>query len=533
MNNLPLSRRSVLAGGAAVGAGVAAGALGAPLPALAVPKARPGRISYPFLLGIASGDPSPDGVVLWTRLAVDPLAEDGFGGMTAAKYDVEFQVGLDEQFRTLARRGTKHARRDEGYAIHVELTGLEPGREYFYRFRIDEHVSPVGRTLTAPAAGAAVSALRTGIVSCAQYEHGYFTAYRRLAEDTPDLVLHLGDYIYEYRAGAYVASGGNPRDHAGPETTTLAGYRQRHAQYKADTDLQAAHAVAPWVVVLDDHEVDNNWAGDVPEAPGNAGVTAAQFRARRTAAFQAYYENMPLRRAQVAKGAQMKLYRRLGWGSLANFHMLDTRQFRDDQANGDGTKPPTAESMDPRRSIMGLEQERWLYDGLGRSQATWDVLGQQVFFALSDFSPGAAEVYNMDSWDGYQPNRDRVMNAFQTRGVANPVVLTGDIHSHWANDLKADFRDPSSRTVGVELVTTSITSGGNGSDRPSFGPTVRAENPHVKFDSNRRGYVLATYTPTELRADFRSLAQVRTPGAPVYTQASFAVEAGNPGLHTA
>ncbi|NHC47213.1 alkaline phosphatase D family protein [Motilibacter aurantiacus] len=529
MNNLPLSRRSVLAGGAAVGAGVAAGALGAPVPALAVPKARPGRIAYPFLLGIASGDPTADGVVLWTRLAVDPLAEDGFGGMTASKYDVEFQVATDEQFRSLVRRGTKHARREDGYAIHVELTGLPSGREFFYRFRIDEHVSPVGRTLTAPSAGAAVSSLRTGVVSCAQFEHGYFTAYRRLAEDTPDLVLHLGDYIYEYRAGAYTIPGGNPRDHAGPETTTLAGYRQRHAQYKSDADLQAAHAVAPWVVVFDDHEVENNWAADISE---NAGDSVEYFRQRRAAAFKAYYENMPLRRAQVAKGAEMQLYRRLGWGQLANFHMLDTRQYRDDQANNDGLKAPSAQSRDPRRSIMGIAQERWLYDGLGRSTATWDVLGQQVFFALSDFGPGTAEVYNMDSWDGYQPNRDRVMSAFQTRGVANPVVLTGDIHTAWANDLKADFRNTSSKTVGTELVTTSVTSGGDGTDIPSYGPAVRAENPHIKFASNRRGYVLATYTPTQLRADFRSLAQVRTPGAPVYTQASFAVEAGNPGLQS-
>ncbi|NHC46639.1 alkaline phosphatase D family protein [Motilibacter aurantiacus] len=520
-----LPRRSVLAGGLALGAGAATVALGPTAPALAVPKPRPGRMPYPFLLGVASGDPSPDGVVLWTRLALDPLAPDGFAGLTAEKYDLEFQVATEPQFRNVVRRGTKHARRKEGYSVHVELTGLPSGTELYYRFRVDEHISPVGRTLTAPALGSAVSQLRMAFASCSSYATGYFTAYRRLAEDYPDLVLHLGDYIYE-------SGGRGVRQHSlARETFTLADYRVRYAQYHSDPDLQAAHQVAPWMAVNDDHEVENNFAGDIAELAGNAGVTREQFRMRRAAAYQAYYENLPFRRAQTPKGPDMQIYRRVGWGALAAFHMLDTRQFRDDQAANGGLAAPNAESLDPARSILGARQERWLMDGLGRSQATWDVLGQQVFFAQTDFAAGPGLTVNMDAWDGYAASRNRVLAGFQERGVANPVVLTGDIHTHWANELKADFSTSSSRTVGVELVCTSITSNGDGTETPSFGPAVMAENPHIKFAGNRRGYVLTSITPDELRADFRALDYVTRADAPVRTQATFVVEAGNPGLN--
>ncbi|RJK93511.1 alkaline phosphatase D family protein, partial [Vallicoccus soli] len=222
--------------------------------------------------------------------------------------------------------------------------------------------------------------------------------------------------------------------------------------------------------------------------------------------------------------------RRLRWGRLATFHMLDTRQYRTDQACGDGVQLSCGDEEQAERTITGPEQERWLLDGLGRSEATWDVIGQQVFFAQSDYAEGPVEAYNMDAWDGYRASRDRILAGIAERGVQNPVVLTGDVHTHWANDLKADFRDPGSQTVGVELVTSSITSGGDGSDAPSYAPAVQRENPHVKFASNRRGYVRARVTARELRADFRSLERVSQPDAPAYTQASFTVTAGRPGL---
>ncbi|MEO3817201.1 alkaline phosphatase D family protein [Plantactinospora sp. B24E8] len=518
---MALSRRTLLATSAAVGA---AGALTA-LPTAAA-AARPLRTD-PFTLGVASGDPDADGFVLWTRLAVEPLAEDGMGGMPDRTVPVRWEVAADERFRHVVRRGTALARPQTGHSVHVELDGLSPGREYFYRFHAEKHTSPVGRTRTAPAPWALGGTLTMAFASCSQYEHGYFTAYRRLAEEEPDLVLHLGDYQYEYTRDSYTIPGGNIRDHEGPETVTLANYRQRHAQYKTDADLQAAHAAAPWLVVWDDHELDNNWADEVYEKPD---IPQPDFLARRKAAFQAYYENMPLRRTSVPRGIDMQLYRRIRWGRLANFHMLDTRQYRDDQACGDGYQDCPA-ALDPARSITGPEQERWLLDGFHRSDARWDILGQQVFFAQRDNNAGPATVTSMDSWDGYVASRDRITRGWLNAGVRNPVVLTGDVHAHWASELKLDYADPTSRTVGTELVCSSISTTGNGADSNPADHSFLKINPHLKFYNNQRGYVLTKIRADELAVDFKVLPYVTTPDAPVHTRASFVVEDRAPGLH--
>ncbi|WP_199513205.1 alkaline phosphatase D family protein [Nucisporomicrobium flavum] len=518
---MALSRRTLLLSGAAVGAATAATTW--PLAASAAPYRGPLR-SDPFTLGVASGDPDADGFVLWTRLAPVPLAEDGLGGMPSRDVPVHWEVAADARFRKIVRRGVAAARVSAAHTVHVELNGLLPAREYFYRFKAEKYVSPVGRTRTAPSRWAFPKALAMSFVSCSQYEHGYFTAYRRLAEDQPDLVLHLGDYQYEYAPHTYNAPTGNPRDHAGPETVTLANYRQRHAQYKSDPDLQAAHAVAPWAVVFDDHEVENNWADEVPEQPD------PHFLARRAAAFQAYYENMPLRRTSVPRGIDMQLYRRLHWGRLATFHMLDTRQFRDDQGCDDGYKDCPA-AADPARSITGAQQEAWLIDGFHRSSARWDVLGQQVFFGQRDNSSGPAKVVSMDSWDGYAASRDRITRGWVNAGVRNPVVLTGDVHAHWADELKLDWADPTSRTVGTELVCSSITSTGDGADVVPGTHPWAAWNPHLRFYNNQRGYVRTTITPDSLTADFRVVPYVSRPDAPAHTRASFVIEDRVPGLH--
>jgi alkaline phosphatase D len=518
---MALTRRTLLLSSAV--AGVAGAATTLPLSAAAATYRGPLR-SDPFTLGVASGDPEPDGFVIWTRLAPTPLAEDGLGGMPSRDVPVEWEIAADERFHRVVRRGATLARSAAAHTVHVEVAHLSPGREYFYRFRAERHVSRTGRTRTAPARWSMPASLAMSFVSCSQYEHGYFTAYRRLAEDEPELVLHLGDYQYEYRAGDYVIPGGNPRDHLGPETVTLANYRQRHAQYKADADLQAAHAVAPWAVVFDDHEVENNWADETPEQPD------PNFLVRRAAAFQAYYENMPLRRTSIPRGIDMQLYRRIQWGRLATFHMLDTRQFRDDQACGDGYKDCAA-AYDPARSITGAEQERWLLDGFRRSTARWDVLGQQVFFGQRDNNSGPAVVTSMDSWDGYVASRERITRGWMDAGVRNPVVLTGDVHAHWADDLKLDYQDPTTRTVGTELVCSSITSGGNGADSvPAVHPWT-AWNPHLRFYNNQRGYVRTRITPGTMTADFRVLPYVNTPGAPAHTRATFVIEDRVPGLH--
>lgn len=517
------SRRTLIKAGAATGV-----ALGVPIASASPADARnhASRLrSDPFTLGVASGDPWPDGFVIWTRLALEPLAEDGLGGMPDVPFRIEWEVAQDPSFRRTVRRGSRVARPDSAHAIHVELRGLPPDRDYWYRFRCGRFGSRSGRARTAPRRGSMPSSLAMSFVSCSQFEHGYFTAYRRMAEDNPDIVLHLGDYQYEYTAGDYEAPGGNIRDHEGPETTTLATYRQRHAQYKTDPDLQAAHAVAPWLVVWDDHELDNNWADEIPEKAESG------FLDRRAAAFRAYYENMPLRRSSVPRGIDMQLYRRLAWGELATFHMLDTRQYRDDQGCGDGYDTDCPAAVDPARSITGAAQEAWLLNGFRRSQSRWDLLGQQVFFAQRDSDEGPMKTVSMDAWDGYAASRDRITQGWVDAGVRNPVVLTGDVHAHWASDLKLDYDDPTTKTVGSELVCSSITSGGSGEDSASGAHPWLKWNPHLRFQNNLRGYVRTKITPDEMVSDFRCVPDVTTHSAAAFTRASFTIADREPGLN--
>lgn len=511
-----LSRRSVLRG--------AVGLAALPLVGFTTTEVRrsPARVD-PFTLGVASGEPAADGPVIWTRLAPNPLADDGLGGMPSRVVDVEWEVADDEGFTRIEQRGIAAATPDAAHSVHVELAGLRPGRKYFYRFRAGGFVSPTGRTRTAPEAGS-LAALTMCVASCSNYEQGWFTAYRRLAEEEPDLVVHLGDYQYEYAAGAKAAPSGNVRRHVGSETVTLANYRQRYAQYKTDPDLQAAHAAAPWLVVFDDHELADNWADGTPAVPQPG------FRARRAAAMQAYYENMPLRSSARPRGIDMRLYRRVEWGALATFHMLDTRQYRSDQACGDQFGADCPDRFDPSRTLTGAAQERWLLNGFQQSRARWDVLGQQAFFSPLDVTAGRGRGVNPDAWDGYAANRDRVIAAVVDSPVRNAVVLTGDVHSHWAAEVHERVGDPLSDVVATELVTTSITSGGDGSDTREDVEAIRPDNPHVRYFSNRRGYVRTTITRDELRADFRTVPFVSRPGAPVQTGASFVVSDRTPVL---
>lgn len=512
------TRRTLIKTGALTGGALALGAAGV------VADARPTAASIlpstdPFTLGVASGDPAPDGFVIWTRLAVDPVAADGLGGMPDTTYEVVWQVAKDERFADTVKAGVAFTDRSWAHSVHVEVHGLEPGREYWYRFRVGRWLSGVGRAVTTPAAWETPSALTMAFVSCSNFPAGFFTAYRRLAEERPDLVLHLGDYQYE--------GGGNGvgRNHVGPETKTLAGYRQRHGQYKSDADLQAAHAAAPWLVVWDDHEVDNNYADEVADRA----VEQPGFVDRRAAAYRAYYENMPLRRSSVPRGPDLDLYRRVQWGQLANFWMLDTRQYRSDQACGDGYKS-CPEAADPARSLPGAAQEAWLLDGFRASTATWDLLGQQVFFGRRDNDPTAATTVSMDAWDGYPASRARITQGWVDAGVRNPVVLTGDVHAHWASDLYLDYDRPEAGVVGSELVTSSITSGGNGYDKPDGLHPWAAWNPNLRFWTNLRGYVSTTITASELTARFRCVPAVTTAGAEAFTRAEFVIEDGVRGL---
>jgi alkaline phosphatase D len=480
----------------------------------------------PFSLGIASGDPLPNGVVLWTRLAPEPLAADGRGGMPGESISVLWEVAADETFRRIVRQGTARARPELAHSVHVEVEGLEPAREYYYRFKAGSEVSPVGRTKTAPALGNAVAQIRFAFASCQMYEHGYYTAYGHMSEEDLDLVVHLGDYIYEYGINEYVVSSGNVRRHDGPKIFTLPQYRNRYALYRSASNLRAAHAAFPWVVTWDDHEVENNYADGTPG--GDRPVE--EFLRRRMAAYQAYYEHMPLRRSSVPQGPDMLLRRRITYGNLAQFNVLDTRQYRDDQAAGGGLDPPNPEQRNPSRSITGESQERWLFEGLSRSRSRWNVLAQQVFFSQRDLRSGPGGSFAMDAWDGYLGSRNRILGFIAERRIRNPIVITGDVHNNWAADLKADFNDPSSQTVGTEFVGTSITSGGDGADTNSRAQSIVAENPHIQFFNGQRGYVRCVLTPESFRADYRVVPYVSQRGAPIHTRASFEVAEGQPGV---
>ncbi|MFI6813824.1 alkaline phosphatase D family protein [Nonomuraea sp. NPDC050328] len=460
----------------------------------------------PFTLGVASGDPSKDGFVLWTRLATDPLGLNGRGGMAARDVDVEWQVAADERFASVVRSGTATAAWKDAHSVHVELAGLQPGREYFYRFRAQGHLSPTGRTRTTPTGES--SPLRFAVAACAHYEHGYYTAYRRLAEEEPDLVVHLGDYLYEYGPSGYTALAGRVRTHTPGKCATLADYRLRHAQYKSDPDLQRAHAAAPWLVAFDDHELENNWAGPV------SSTGAPAFARRRASAFRAYYENMPLRRASL-QGAVLRVNRRVSWGTLARFHLLDTRQFRDDQACLDGVRAGCDERLSGGRTLLGRAQWDWLAGGLGAPDVRWNLLGQQILMMQRDYRRGPGREVNLDSWDGYAAERTRLLG-LMTR-ASNPVVLTGDAHMHHDAELKLDFDDPGSPVVARELVTSSIASDGDGYRDRAWIAESLAENPHLSYLDQRRGYLVCRVDGEGLAADFRTLEYISKRGAAART----------------
>ncbi|MFJ1911894.1 alkaline phosphatase D family protein [Streptomyces sp. NPDC088147] len=482
----------------------------------------------PFTLGVASGDPGPDSVLLWTRLAPRPYEPDG--GLPANRVSVRWELAHDAAFARIVKRGETDAHPEFAHSVHVEVPGLESGRVYYFRFRTGSWISAVGRTRTAPAVNARTSALSFAAVSCQAYHDGYFTAYKHLAAEDLDVVFHLGDYLYEYAVNS-VGGARNYQDrvlpaHFNRETVTLDDYRMRYGLYKSDPDLRAAHAAHPFVVTWDDHETENNYAGDVPEND----VPPQEFLLRRASAYRAYWENQPLRAPQRPNGPDMRLYRRLRFGRLAQFDILDTRQYRDDQAYGDGWQVPGPQSDDPGRTVTGPVQERWLLDGWKKSTATWNVVPQQVTFARRRDLPTAGYKLSMDSWDGYPASRQRLLNGVEAAGLKNFMVLTGDVHTGYAYDLKKDWDNPGSRTLGTEIVATSISSGKDGTDRPANWATFMEANPHMKFYNGRRGYVTVTLGERQARADFKTVKVITTPGAPVTTAASFVTEAGNPGL---
>lgn len=475
----------------------------------------------PFALGVASGDPHAGGGVLWTRLAPRPL-EPGWG-MDGVRTRVAWEVAEDEGFARVVKKGMYMAAPELGFSVHVEVDGLAPDRWYFYRFMVSDVASPVGRLRTTPAEGVSAP-LRFAFASCQHYETGLYTAYQHMAAEDLDLVAHLGDYIYEY-AGI----NGRVRKHDGFECRALEDYRRRYAQYKLDPLLQAAHARAPWVVTWDDHEVDNNYADEIGE---NVYESNEQMRARRAAAYQAWWEHQPVRVPRAASWADLSIRRSISWGSLARFWVMDTRQFRSDQPCGDGTKPiPCAGWGDPASTMLGDEQERWLVNGLGASKARWQVLAQQIMFAPETAEPASGDPVYMDVWSGYPKARDRLLAAIADRAAGRTVVLTGDVHSSYVQDVRRGFDRPDRPLIATEFVGTSISSEGDGGDRSPFFPaSAEARRPEVRWHNHRRGYVSCSVTPSEWRADYQLVDYVSRPGAPKVTASSWRCEHGRAGV---
>jgi alkaline phosphatase D len=487
--------------------------------------AAPIFLAYPFSLGIASGDPAPDGFVIWTKIAPKPLERGG--GMPKRRVEVEWSIATDAAMRQVARKGTAIAHPELGHAVHVEVGGLEPAREYFYQFAVGQERSRVGRTRTLPPAGASVAQVRFGIAGCQKYEDGFFTAYRHIAQERFDFVFHYGDYIYEYRVV-------RPGERALPvvrvmpgepdEIFTLDDYRHRYSIYKLDPDLQAAHMSAPFVMSFDDHEVSNDFANDWTEynAPPEL------FVLRRAAAFQAWYEHVPVRKALLPRGPDILAYRRFGVGDLLTMNVLDTRQYRSPQACGGGIQANCAEAIEPRRTMMGDTQERWLDDGLRNARGRWNVLAQQVIMMRNDRSTDPSVFLpSLDKWDGATAARDRLFASIEDAKVANLISLAGDIHNNWAGELKKDFLDEKSATLGIEFVGTSVSTDGDGFDIDDNYKRRVAKQPYVKFFNNQRGYLRHIVTPGRWQADFQVLDKVTVPDGRMSTRKSLVVENGN------
>ena len=482
--------------------------------------------SNPFALGVASGSPSHDSVVLWTRL-VQPDRQP----LLTPDVAVQWEVAHDDQFRHPVASGQSVALAQLGHCVHVEVPNLAPDRWYFYRFLSGDALSATGRTRTFPAPGATVSRLRLSYASCQHWEHGYFAAHRHMRDEHLDLVMFLGDYIYEYAApGSAVRPGGRNW------LVTLDDYRSRYALYKSDLDLQAMHAACPWLVVWDDHEVQNDYAG---ATPGDKGPTVASFAARRAAAYQAFYEHMPLRASVLtrglgglATGAEMRIYGSATYGKLAHLMWLDDRQYRDAQVcTKDGKRGSSAVNPaqcstwnDAQRSLLGEAQEQWVDLAFSRSQAQWNVLAQQTAFGQRDSRSGAGQSLSNDGWDGYATARHRLLQSVQRYQLPGLVVLGGDIHANWVGHVKADYSDPASATVGVEFCGTSISSHGGSNDKLA---SQLRENPHFVFaDRAHRGYGVVEFTPTQLTTTLRVVDDVTRADSGISTLAQFVVEAG-------
>jgi alkaline phosphatase D len=505
--------------------------------------------SNPFTLGVASGSPTHDSVVLWTRLL------DGDAGLFSASFvdqaiPVRWEVAADDKFTRIVQSGQYLAVPELAHAVHVEVQNLQADRWYFYRFMAGNAQSSVGKTRTFPKTGSPADKLRIAYASCQRWEAGYFSAYKHMLAEKLDAVLFLGDYIYEYPGNPVSAVRLPTMTSTLGFVLTLDDYRARYAQYKSDEDLQAMHAACPWLLTWDDHEVQNDYAGLTAGDSGLADIFSnpQDFGARRAAAYQAYYENMPIRASTLTKsmaglvsGAEMRLYQRVDIGNLASIYMLDTRQYRDRQVcSKDGKLGASVvdpskctDWLEPKRTMLGEKQEDWLtneFSGAKKRSATWNVMAQSTLFGQRDNKAGEGQSFFNDGWDGYPAARTRITDALQKNAVQNAIMLGGDIHENWVGYVKSDYAQTSaaqaSAPIAVEFCGTSITSP-SGSSAVARVPERLVENPHFVFaDAKQRGYGVVELTPKQLTTTLRVVDDVRRKYTTATTLAQFVVPAG-------
>lgn len=510
------SRRDILA--TALGLGAACG-----FPAI-LRAATPRFPSTPFTLGVSSGFPTHDSVVLHTRLALDPLAEDGLGGMPPEDVPLRWELARDEQFHQVIRKGGMVTTPARAHSARVVVGGLDPARDYFYRFIAGGASSLTGRTRTLPAPHHEPGEFHIALASCQHLEHGHWAALRHMANSAPDLMVHVGDYIYE---GATTPN--RVRAHVGGNCNTLAEYRRRYAQYRMDPTLQAAHAAAPWLSTWDDHEVANDYSG----IHSGRAEEPERFLRRRAAAYQAYFENLPLPPSALPRDGAVALRARRRIGRLAEIFMLDQRQYRSAQAcpqpgraGGNRVAGDCADLHLESRSMLGAAQEAWLDARLARTRGTWNLFAQGTVFSHLDEQPGEGRIYTTDNWNGYPAARQRVLDALVRHRVGNPVVLSGDIHSFIAGNVRARPEQPDSPLLATEIVSTSVSS--DGRPQPQLDDWIR-ENPDLLLAEGRyRGHVALRITPRRLQANLMALENRDDPDSAQRLLQSLVVESGRP-----
>jgi len=472
--------------------------------------------SDPFKLGVASGSSTPTGVVLWTRIIGD--------GLEQTAVPVRWEISTDEHMRKIEQRGVAYATAEWAHSIHVEVTALKPGHEYWYRFIAGEHASSVGRTRTLPAITARPERLRIAVACCQKFETGFFTSYPHMMNDNLDFIMHVGDYIYEYEVKPGL---GSVRWDGSEEATTLEDYRARYALYRSDLDLQAAHAAHPWLVTWDDHEVANDYAGDTSYDQSGEG-----FLARRAAAYRAYYEHMPLRRSAIPVGPNMRRYDAYKFGALAQVHMLDSRQHRSPLAclgegESDGPGARCTALFAAARTKLGQQQEQWLSAELKQSRATWNVMAWGTPIAHVDLDPGPGVAYRRDSWDGYPAARQRFLDTLQEIHPNNPIVINGDIHAFQVANLNRQADDLQTPVIASEFTATSVTSQGVSQraldERRKWNPNV------LLSDATRRGYLLMEFSRDRLQTDLVTVDTIKEREAKRGLTARYVVESGKPG----